>query len=264
MSERGERPVPFRGGGFEPRALKAPALAAFLALIAAWQVASLAGALPKWVLPAPSDIISALGRLASSGDLLKHVSASLKRLVVGWSVGTIAGIAVGLAIGLFTLARSIGRPFLAALFPIPKIALLPLFIIWFGIDEGSKIATIILGVFFPTVVATYGAVDNVPRSLVRMAQSFGLSFGAIVRRVVLPAALPGILSGFRISSSIGIVLLTAAEMIGAEWGIGSLVLNAGASAQGDRLLAGVVVLSCFGLMFSAAVSLAERWLLAWR
>jgi NitT/TauT family transport system permease protein len=259
-----ERPVPFRGGGFEPRALKAPALVAFVVLLAAWQLASTTGLMPKWVLPAPSDIINAFGRLAASGELLKHIQASLKRLLAGWAAGTIAGIGIGLAIGLFTLARSIGRPFLAALFPIPKIALLPLFIIWFGIDEGSKIATIILGVLFPTVVATYGAVDNVPRSLVRMAQSFGLSFGAIVRRVVLPAALPGILSGFRISSSIGIVLLTAAEMIGAEWGIGSLVLNAGASAQGDRLLAGVIVLSCFGLLFSAAISFAERVLLAWR
>lgn len=259
-----ERPVPFRGGGFAPRALMAPALVAFAVLLALWQLASLAGFLPKWVLPAPGDIVAAFGRLAASGELMRHILASLQRLLIGWTAGSIAGIGIGLAIGLFTLARSIGRPFLAALFPIPKIALLPLFIIWFGIDEGSKIATIILGVLFPTVVATYGAVDNVPRSLVRMAQSFGLPFPSIVRRVVLPAALPGILSGFRISSSIGIVLLTAAEMIGAEWGIGSLVLNAGASAQGDRLLAGVIVLSCFGLLFSAAISLAERLLLAWR
>lgn len=259
-----ERPVPFRGYGFEPRALKAPAVFALVLLLALWQLAGSTGYLPRWVLPAPSEIFAALGKLAASGELLKHILASLKRLLIGWTVGTTAGIALGLAIGVSTLARSVGRPFLAALFPIPKIALLPLFIIWFGIDEGSKVATIILGVLFPTVVATYGAVDNVPRSLLRMAQSFGLSFASIVRAVILPGALPGILSGFRISSSIGIVLLTAAEMIGAEWGIGSLVLNAGASAQGDRLLAGVIVLSCFGLLFSAAISFAERRLLAWR
>ena len=104
----------------------------------------------------------------------------------------------------------------SALFPIPKIALVPLFIIWFGIGEGSKIATLGFGVFFPTVIATAGGVDNVPRSLIRMAQSFGLSHAAIVRKVVLPAALPAILNGFRVTSSIAIVLLVAAEMIGAR------------------------------------------------
>src|SRR5690242_21908141 len=98
----------------------------------------------------------------------------------------------------------------SALFPIPKIALVPLFIIWFGIGGGSKIATLAFGVFFPTVIATAGGVDAVPRGLIRMGQSFGLSTLRIVRTIVLPGALPAILSGFRVTSSIAIVLLVAA------------------------------------------------------
>jgi ABC-type nitrate/sulfonate/bicarbonate transport system permease component len=109
----------------------------------------------------------------------------------------------------------------SALTPIPKIALVPPFVICFGIGEGSKIATI--GVFFPTVIATTRGVDNVSRSLIRMGQSFGLSTWAIVHKIVLPA----ILSGFRVTASIAIVLLVAAEMIGADRGIGAFVLSAG-------------------------------------
>jgi len=176
----------------------------------------------------------------------------------------VLGIGTGLAVGLFSLLRSPVMAVVAALFPIPKIALVPLFIIWFGIGEGSKIATLAFGVFFPTVIATAGAVDNVPRSLIRMAQSFSLSRAAIVSKVVLPAALPAILNSFRVTSSIAIVLLVAAEMIGAERGIGAFVLSAGNLYDTDNLLAGIVVLSLLGLAVSWLIGCAERLLLAWR
>ena len=173
-------------------------------------------------------------------------------------------LAVGVAIGLSSLARSVGVPLVSALFPIPKIALLPLFILWFGIGEPSKLATIGLGVFFPTAVAAFGAVDGVPRSLIRMAQSFGLPTVDIVRKVVLPGALPGILSGFRISASIALILVVAAEMINAQHGIGALVLFAGNLMRTDQLLAGVVVLSVLGLLVAWVLGQLERRLLRWR
>src|SRR3546814_9929981 len=157
--------------------------------------------------------------LRSAGKLFVHCCASLQRIVAGWLLGSAAGLCVGFAMGVFVLARSVGLPVVAALFPIPKIALLPLFILWFGIGEPSKVATIALGVFFPTVVSTYSAVDNVPRNLIRMAQSFGLSTAMIVTQVILPGAMPGILAGFRISSSIALILVVAAEMIGADNGM---------------------------------------------
>jgi NitT/TauT family transport system permease protein len=174
------------------------------------------------------------------------------------------GVGVGLMIGLFSIFRSPGVAVVSALFPIPKIALLPLFILWFGIGEGSKVATIAFGTFFPTVVATYGAVDNVDRTLVRMGRSFNISAFDIVRKIILPGALPGILSGLRIASSIGIVLLIAAEMIGANRGIGALVLQAGNLMQTDQLLAGVVLLSALGLTIAGVIGVIERRLLAWR
>ncbi len=258
------RPVPFRGGGFAPRLHRGAALVAFAVLIAAWQAAASLKLVNALFLPSPLAIAASLYAMAATGELFLHIAASLRRIILGWAFGTAAGLGVGFAIGLFGLARSIGLPLVSALFPIPKIALLPLFILWFGIGEPSKVATIALGVFFPTAIAAFGAVDNVPKSLIRMAQSFGLPSADIVRKVVLPGALPGILSGFRISASIALILVVAAEMINAQTGIGALVLLAGSLMQTDQLLAGVVVLSALGLVIGFVLGRLERRLLRWR
>jgi NitT/TauT family transport system permease protein len=202
--------------------------------------------------------------LVESGNLFKHLGASLQRLILGFTLGFTAGLVVGTAIGLSSVARAGLTPLVAAIFPIPKIALLPLFIIWFGIGEGSKVATIFFGCFFPTVIATYGGIDSVDRTLIRMGQSFGLSRPDIIRKIVLPAALPAILSGMRISASIAIILLVAAEMIGAEYGIGAYVLLAGNLMATDQLVAGVAILSLLGLAVNFLITRAERRLLAWR
>ena len=262
MSET--RRVTFRGGGFAPRPVRYAAWIAFLLVLAVWQGASSLGWVSELFLPSPRAILAGLWQLAASGDLWRHLGASLQRLAIGWCLGTLCGLVVGFALGMGSLSRSVGVPFVAALFPIPKIALLPLFIIWFGIGEPSKVATIAFGVFFPTVINTYGGVDNVPRNLIRMAQSFGLPTRSIVFKVVLPGAMPAILSGFRISVSIAIILLVAAEMIGAEFGIGALILASGNLMQTDLLLAGVVLLSLLGLCFSFVLTRVERHLLRWR
>ncbi len=202
--------------------------------------------------------------LWSSGQFTLHMVPSLTRLVVGSAIGCGLGIAVGFSIGLFSVARAGFVPLVAALFPIPKIALLPLFVIWFGIGEQSKYALIAFGTFTPTVVATYGAVDNVDRTLVRMGQSFSLSWWSIVRKIVLPGAMPGILSGLRISLAIAIILLVAAEMLGAEYGIGAYILLAGSLYDLERLFAGVVILSALGVLVSWVIGLVEKRLLHWR
>jgi ABC-type nitrate/sulfonate/bicarbonate transport system permease component len=233
-------------------------------LVGLWQLGASAGLIKSLFLPPPAAICVALWHLAVSGELWRHLSASLMRLGIGWVSGTIFGIGMGLAVGLWSALRSPGMAVVAALFPIPKIALVPLFIIWFGIGEGSKIVTLAFGVFFPTVIATAGGVDNVPRGLIRMGQSFGLSTWAIVRSIILPGALPAILSGFRVTSSIAIVLLVAAEMIGAEQGIGAFVLSAGNLYDTDNLLAGIVVLSAMGLVVAWVIGRLERALLGWR
>ncbi|MBM3568664.1 MAG: ABC transporter permease [Alphaproteobacteria bacterium] len=264
MAESAPRPVAFRGGGFQPSPRRWAPWLAFAAILGLWQAASAAGMLPSLFMPSPVEIGRALGSLAASGDLGRHLGASLYRIGLGWTLGAAAGLAVGLAMGLWSMARAVGIPVVSALFPIPKIALLPLFILWFGIGEPSKVATIALGTFFPTVVSAFGAVDNVPRNLIRMAQSFGLPVAEIVRKVVLPGALPGVLSGFRISASIALILVVAAEMIGAEFGVGAYILLTGNLMQIDRLLAGVVVLSLLGLAIGAILGRVEAWLLRWR
>lgn len=258
------RPVPFRGGGFRPQVRRGVGVVVFVVLIALVEAGTRSGVISALTLPKPSDVLATFGELFETGLFWKHMAPSLSRLVVGAALGASAGIGIGLMIGLFTYARAGLVPLVAALFPIPKIALLPLFVIWFGIDEGSKYALIAFGTFTPTVVATYGAVDNVDRTLIRMGQSFGLSWLSIVRKIVMPGAMPGILSGLRISLAIAIILLVAAEMLGAEYGIGAYILEAGALYDLERLFAGVVILSVLGVTVSAAIGALERRVLRWR
>ena len=263
-ADRVARIVSFRGGGFAPTPRRWVGFAVFAVLIAIAEWGTRSGWISALTLPRPSDVLGAFRDLHVSGLLYEHLAVSLSRLAVGAALGVSAGIGTGILIGLFSYIRAGLVPLVAAIFPIPKIALLPLFVIWFGIDEGSKYALIALGTFTPMVVATYGAVDNVDRTLIRMAQSFGLSWLSIVRKIVLPGAMPGILSGLRISLAIAIILLVAAEMLGAEYGIGAYVLEAGSLYDLDRLFAGVVVLSVLGVLVSATITLLERRLLGWR
>jgi ABC-type nitrate/sulfonate/bicarbonate transport system permease component len=258
------RPVAFRGAGFAPRAGRYSGWIALVLAIGFWQLAGSAGWVNPLFLPTPVAIARAIWQLAVSGALWRHLSYSIMRIGTGWILGTVAGVVVGFAIGLSSLARGVGITFISALFPIPKIALLPLLILWLGIGEEPKIATIALGVFFSTAISVYSGVDNVPRNLIRMAQSFNVPFHAIVRRVIWPGALPSILAGFRITASVALLLVVSAEMIGAEYGIGAFVLQAGNLMQTDQLLAGVVILSLFGLAVGKLINWLETRLLHWR
>ncbi|WP_020590959.1 ABC transporter permease [Kiloniella laminariae] len=262
--ENPPKTVLFRGGGFAPRPNRWAGAALFIALIALLEMGTRSGFITPLTLPRPSDVLSTFIDLWNSGLLWKHLVPSFSRLLIGATIGASFGIGIGILIGLFSLLRAGLVPLVAAIFPIPKIALLPLFVIWFGIDETSKYALIAFGTFTPTVVATYGAVDNVDRSLIRMGQSFSLSWFSIVRKIVLPGAMPGILSGLRISLAIAIILLVAAEMLGAEYGIGAYILEAGSLYNLERLFTGVAILSLLGLGMSAAIGLLEKWLLGWR
>jgi NitT/TauT family transport system permease protein len=258
------RRVTFRGAGFAPKPGRYSGWIAIIAVVGVWQLAGSAGWVNPLFLPAPSAIALAITKLAMSGALWHHVSVSVIRIAAGWILGTVTGVIVGFAIGLSSLARGVGITFISALFPIPKIALLPLLILWLGIGEEPKIATIALGVFFSTAISVYSGVDQVPRNLIRMAQSFNVPFETIVRHVIWPGALPSILAGFRITASVALLLVVSAEMIGAEFGIGAFVLQAGNLMQTDQLLAGVVILSLFGLAVGRLINLLETRLLHWR
>ncbi|MEM8848627.1 MAG: ABC transporter permease [Pseudomonadota bacterium] len=262
--QAGPRPVPFRGGGFMPIGNRWAGLVVFVLLIAFVEIGLRQGWISRLTLPLPSEVLDTFRQLYVTGALWDHLIPSVSRFLVGGALGTLAGIGVGVLIGLFGLVRAGLVPLVAAIFPIPKIALLPLFVIWFGIGEGSKYALIAFGTFTPMVVATYGAVDNVDRTLIRMGQSFGLSWASIVCKIVLPGAMPGILSGLRIGLAIAIILLVAAEMLGAEYGIGAYILEAGSLYDLERLFAGVVILSVLGVATSSAIGWVERRVLRWR
>ena len=256
--------VPFRGGGFAPQPVRHIALILFVALLALAEIGTRSGVISNLTLPRPSAVLDTFVQLWSTGLLWQHLLPSLHRLVIGASLGIAVGVSLGVAIGLFSYVRAGLVPLIAALFPIPKIALLPLFVIWFGIDEMSKYMLIAFGTFTPTVVATYGAVDNVDRSLVRMGQSFGLGWWSIVRKIILPGAFPAILSGLRVSISIAIILLVAAEMLGAQYGVGSYILEAGSLYDLEKLFAGVTILSVMGLIVNFVIGQIEKRFLSWR
>ena len=263
-SEANARPVKFRGGGFAPQNIRFVGLFVFVVLIGLAEIGTRSGFISNLTLPRPSAVFETFVQLYQTGLLWDHLIPSMKRLLIGASLGASVGIGLGVLIGLFSLARAGLVPLVAALFPIPKIALLPLFVIWFGIDEMSKYMLIAFGTFTPTVVATYGAVDNVDRTLIRMGQSFGLSWWSIVRKIVLPGAFPAILSGLRVSISIAIILLVAAEMLGAQYGVGSYILEAGSLYDLEKLFAGVTILSIMGLIVNFVIGQVERQFLNWR
>ncbi|WP_140414270.1 ABC transporter permease, partial [Bathymodiolus platifrons methanotrophic gill symbiont] len=171
MSEKKE--VEFRANGFAYKKIPFLGVFTFVLLIILLEIGTRYNYISDLTLPKPSNVFAAFIELYDSGLLFEHLIPSCTRLFVGSCVGVFLGIIIGILIALFNTLRASLLPLLSALFPVPKIALLPLFVMWFGIDEGSKYALIALGTFTPTVVATYAAVDNVDRNLIRMGQSFG-------------------------------------------------------------------------------------------
>jgi NitT/TauT family transport system permease protein len=170
---------------------------ALVGLLALWELLTRTGAVPTLFLPSPLGVLVTAAQMLVSGELLVHLVTSLGRIVLGFGLGALGGVAVGLTIGVFGLAEAVGTPLIAATFPIPKIALLPLLILWLGIGEASKVAVITLGVFFPVAINTYTGVRHADPLLLRAAVSFGAGRWSLVRKVMLPAALPMIFAGLR-------------------------------------------------------------------
>ena len=199
----------------------------------------------------------------SDAEIGVSLAASLYRILLGFFLGSAFGLLVGLVTGTSALADRMANPIVNALYPIPKIALLPLFILWLGIGEVSKVTIIALGVFFPVAMNTYSGVKNVDTLLIKVAVSFHAGWGYTMRNVVLPYALPMIFAGLRIAAGTALLLLVAAEMIAAEQGIGALILHYGDLMITERLMAGVIVLSVLGLIFNLFLQFLERKLVPW-
>src|SRR3989442_10668345 len=239
-------------------------LLALVGLVALWELLARIGWVPALFLPSPLGVLREGWEMLVTGEILVHLSASLRRLVLGFAIGGGLGVVVGVTVGFFAVAEAIGTPLIAATFPIPKIALLPLLILWLGLGESSKVAVIALGVFFPMAINTYAGVRQADPLLIRAAVAFGARRWSVIRKVILPSALPMIFAGLRLGAGTALLLLVAAEMIAVESGIGFLVLHAGNLMQTTKLMVGIVVLSLLGVLSHWGLGWLERLAIPWR
>jgi NitT/TauT family transport system permease protein len=235
-----------------------------LGLLLLWEALTRTGWVPVLFLPSPLGVLATGLEMLRSGELLAHLATSLQRILLGFGLGALGGVAVGLTVGVFGLAEAIGNPLIAATFPIPKIALLPLLILWLGIGEASKVAVITLGVFFPMAINTYTGVRHADPQLLRAAVSFGAGRWSVIRKVMLPSALPMIFAGLKLGAGTSLLLLVAAEMIAASSGIGFLILNAQNLMETTTLMVGIVLLSLLGLASHWLLNRLERVAIPWK
>ncbi len=246
---------------------KKPGYAPFLGIISILVIfETIAGleVVSSLYLPAPSAVLSMGWGMLTTGEIHSNLLASLSRVGVGFIIGGSIGITIGILLGYFRWLDAMFLPVIYSLFSIPKIALLPLFIMWLGVGETPKVTLIALGVFFPVVINTYTGVKNVDPSLIKAAATFGAKTFNIIRKVIFPGALPMILTSLKMSASISLLLLVAAEMIAAMEGIGAMIVKYGNLMMTTNLMVGVLLLSLLGLVFTRTLEWAERKLLPWK
>ncbi|MTW84834.1 ABC transporter permease subunit [Virgibacillus dakarensis] len=234
-----------------------------LVLLSGWQLLSWAGALPERILPAPTKVFEAAIGLVSTGELFSHVSISLTRALAGFLIGGIIGFLFGLFNGVFRFADLVFDTSIQMLRNIPHLALIPLVILWFGIDETSKIFLVALGVLFPVYINTYHGIKSVDKSLIEMGRAYGLKGGALFFNVILPGAMSSILVGIRFSLGVMWLTLIVAETISAHSGIGYMAMNAREFMQMDVIVLSIVLYALFGKLSDVIARYLERRLLQW-
>ncbi|MCQ4160094.1 ABC transporter permease subunit [Roseomonas sp. GC11] len=235
-----------------------------LALVLLWQAASMAGLISPRTLAAPSTVLASAWELVLSGELPSHLLVSLGRVLVGLGIGLSAGVALALIAGLSKRGEEVVDAPMQMLRTLPFLALVPLFILWFGIGETPKIALVALGAAFPVYLTLFAGIRGVEPKLVEAAQVFGLDRRGLVRHVILPGALPSALVGLRYALGSAWLSLVIAEQINATAGIGFLINDAREFLRTDVIVVGLLVYALLGLGADALVRLAERRALAWR
>ena len=233
------------------------------ALLLLWELASRAGWLSARVLPEPLAVLQAFWTLLRSGELWQHVAVSSRRALAGLAIGGGLGLLAGLLTGSWRAAETLLDTSLQMLRNIPALALIPLVILWFGIDESAKLFLVALGVFFPIYLNTFHGIRAVDPGLIEMARSYGLRGWALYRHVILPGALPSVLVGLRFSLGLMWVILIVAETISAQSGIGYLTMNAREFLQTDVVLLGILLYAALGKLADAAARALERGALRW-
>jgi len=233
-------------------------------ILCAWQLAASLGLVAPEVLPPPSDVLAAFRELIALGDLQVAIPVSLSRSLTGLAIGGSIGLILGLFAGLWRVGEEVFDAPLQMLRTIPFVALVPLFIIWFGIDEKSKITVIAAASIFPIYLNTYAGVHGVDPKLIEAATIFGLKRRQVALHVILPTAVPSILVGLRYAAGVSLLALVVAEQINARSGIGYILNNANMNQRSDIIIAGILVYAAFGIAIDIVMRGVEWLALPWR
>ena len=234
-----------------------------VALMALWQLAASLGWLSTRVLPAPSEVVKAAWALSVSGELWTHVKVSAWRALAGLAIGGGLGLALGLLTGSVRFFETLLDSTIQMVRNIPALALIPLVILWFGIDETAKLFLIAISVFFPLYINTFHGIRNVDPGLIEMGRSYGLTRWQLYREVILPGAMSSILVGLRFALGLMWVILIVAETISAQAGIGYLTMNAREFLQTDVVLVGILLYALLGKLADVFARGLERYWLRW-
>lgn len=243
---------------------RALAILSPLAVLAVWQLASDMGWTNQRYVPSPLTIAQAGWDLALSGRLAIDIGASLRRLVVGFVLGAVPGVMLGMVMGLNRWVRATIDPLVAALYPIPKIAILPLLMLAFGLGDGSKIAVVAMAVLFLTIINTTTGVLQLDRIYFDVARNYGTPWHKLFTRVILPGALPTIFAGLRISLGVSLVVLVGAEFVASEAGIGYLIWVSWQTLVVENMFVGIIVITVLGVLSTLFLHEVERLLVPWR
>jgi len=239
-------------------------LALPLVLALGWELAVSLGWSNGRLVPPPSKVFATIVELARSGELTRHVLATLWRVGAGFVLGVVAGTMFGAISGYWNFARRLLDPTVQALRAIPSIAWVPLFILWLGIFETSKIALIAVGVFFPVYLGVMGAILSVDRKIVEVGRVYRLSGFAMIRRILLPAVLPAYVVALRVGLGLGWMFVVAAEFMGASEGLGYLLIDGQQLGKPAQILAAIVIFAILGKLTDWLIEVAAAPLLRWQ
>ena len=240
------------------------ALVSPLLLLALWEALVRIQILDARFFPAPSSIVGTFTGLIASGELLVHVGASLKRVLLGFLAGGVPALALGLMMGLSRWARAALNPIISATYPIPKSAILPLVMLIFGLGDASKVALVAIGVFYLVLINTMAGVLNIQPIFLDVGRNFGASRLQVFRTIAFPGALPLIFAGLRLGLGIALILIVIAEIVGARSGIGYMIWQAWTIFQVERMYVGLVVIAVLGWLAALIIDAVERVLIPWR
>ncbi|MBA2447665.1 MAG: ABC transporter permease [Chloroflexi bacterium] len=235
-----------------------------IGLLLLWELLVRANVLDFRFFPPPSRIATAAGALVANGELLVHVKASLYRIVLGFAIGAAIGIPVGLALGSFRILRVMFDPILSALYVIPKIAILPLIMLIFGLGEGSKIAIVALATFFVVAINSLAGVRQVEPILIEAGRNFGARGLQMFRHVIFPGALPSIFTGQRLGAGTALLVIIAAEFVAANEGIGFLIWRSWTTLVTENMFVGFVVIAALGTLSTWLLHRVGRLVMPWQ